>query len=127
MTETTLKERFKQFAIDIILFGKMIPKQQKYFNLKGQIFRSGTSPAANYRAACRAKSGPDWVNKLKIVEEELDETQLWLEVIVAVFPDIKDQARKLWKEADELLRITISSINTSRKNTKSQRWPINRK
>ena len=127
MTEAILKERFKQFAIDIILFGKMIPKQQEYYNLKGQVFRAGTSPAANYRAACRAKSGPDWVNKLKIVEEELDETQLWLEVIVAVFPRVKDQARKLWKEADELLRITVSSINTSRKTTKSQRWPINRK
>jgi four helix bundle protein len=127
MTETTLKNRFKQFAIDIILFGKTIPKTQEYYGIKGQIFRSGTSPAANYRAACRAKSGPDWVNKLKIVEEELDETQLWLEVIVAVYPTVRNEAARLWKEADELLSITVKSIKTSRKNTKSQRWPINRK
>ena len=47
-----------------------------------QIVRSGTSPAANYRAACIAKSEKDFVNKLKIVEEEIDETTHWLSIII---------------------------------------------
>ena len=47
-----------------------------------QIVRSGTSPAANYRAACLGKSDKDFLNKLKMVEEELDETAYWLELIM---------------------------------------------
>lgn len=74
------------------------------------------STAANYRAACRGKSGPDFINKLKIVEEELDETMFWLEFLVAVLPEIRTDIVPIYKEADELLAITVSSIKTARKN-----------
>jgi four helix bundle protein len=84
--------------------------------LKGQIIRSGTSSAANYRAACRHKSNPDFIAKMGIVEEELDETMFWLEFAVALSEEWKPAVAPIWKEANELLSITITSIKTSRKN-----------
>ena len=80
--------------------------------------RSGTSPGANYRAACRGKSSPDFINKLKMVEEELDETQYWLELFVAILPEMRGEVAPLWKEADELLAIIVASIKTSRETNK---------
>ncbi len=79
-----------------------------------QVVRSGTSPAANYRAACIAKSGKDFLNKLKMVEEELDETQYWLELMVdvGIFP--KEKLEPLIVETTELLSIIIKSIVSTR-------------
>lgn len=115
MSEDQLKKRFKDFAIAVIFFLKELPDTFEIRPFRNQMIRSGTSPGANYRAACRAKSGPDFVNKLKMVEEELDEPQYWLELIVAVLPEKRQTAGKLWKEADELLSIIVASIKTSRK------------
>ena len=80
-----------------------------------QIVRSGTSPFANYRAACRAKSEKDFLNKLKMVLEELDETGGWLELIEEndIFP--KERIELLQQESDELTRIIQSSITTMKK------------
>ncbi len=80
-----------------------------------QIVRSGTSPSANYRAACIAKSEKDFINKLKIVEEELDETLHWLTLIkdCEILPSERMQDIK--KERTELLKITVSSIISTRK------------
>ena len=77
-----------------------------------QIVRSGTSPSANYRAACLAKSEKDFVNKLKMVEEELDETCHWLDLIIAceIFPE--KRVESLHSESQELLKIISSSILT---------------
>ncbi len=79
-----------------------------------QIIRSGTSPGANYRAACLGKSDKDFLNKLKIVEDELDETIYWLEIIKdeeLVKPKLLEG---LLKENEELMRIIVSSIKTMR-------------
>lgn len=77
-----------------------------------QIVRSGTSPAANYRAACLAKSEKDFINKLKMVEEEIDETSHWLSIIIdtELLPANKVQA--LYEESIELGKITTKSITT---------------
>lgn len=74
-----LKNRFKNFAIQIILFSRELPKNVECKTIQGQVIRSATSTGANYRAASRAKSKADFINKLKIVEEEMDETMYWLE------------------------------------------------
>ena len=79
--------------------------------------RCAPSSAANYRAACRGKSTPDFINKLKIVEEELDESMFWLEFVVALSADLRPAVVPLYKEADELLSIIVASIKTSRKKT----------
>ena len=79
-----------------------------------QIVRSGTSPGANYRAACRAKSDRDFINKLKIVEEELDETEYWIDVITDAELIKPELLVEIIKETKELLAIITKSIITKR-------------
>ena len=79
-----------------------------------QIVRSGTSPAANYRAACLAKSNKDFLNKLKMVEEEIDETSHWLSVIMDAELLSRTQVEDLYDESVELRRIVTRSILTIR-------------
>ncbi len=74
MTETELKERFKQFSLRIVRLVNNMPNSIAGRAIASQIIRSGTSPGANYRTVCIAKSEKDFLNKLKMVEEELDET-----------------------------------------------------
>lgn len=81
MTEAELKFRLKQFSLRIIRLVDEMPYSVSSKALANQIMRSGTSPYANYCAACIAKSDKDFLNKLKMVEEELDETSHWLELI----------------------------------------------
>ncbi len=100
MDEEKLKKRFKEFGIAVIMFLKELPDSFEIRTFRNQMVRSGTSPGANYRAACRGKSGPDFNNKLKMVEEELDETQYWLEMVVAILPEKRSAVGVLWKEAD---------------------------
>ncbi len=114
MTETELKNRFKNWAISVVLFTKKFPHGQEFNAVRGQIVRSTPSAAANYRAACRGKSTPDFINKLKIVEEELDESMFWLEFVVALASNLRSDVVPLYKEADELLAIIVSSIKTTR-------------
>ncbi len=76
--------------------------------------RSGTSPGANYRAACIGKSEKDFLNKLKMVEEELDETTYWLELIMDVEMLPKVRVEPLYNESKELYRIIVSSIISTR-------------
>jgi four helix bundle protein len=75
---------------------------------------SGTSIGANYRAACRAKSTADMINKLKVVEEESDETKYWLELLVEAKLVPQEQVESIYKERDEILSMTIASIKTLR-------------
>ena len=81
-----------------------------------QITRSSVSSAANYRSACRARSKADFVNKLKTVEEELDETMFFYEMIAEFNSEAKKELRELFIEANQLLSIIVASINTSNSN-----------
>jgi len=111
-----LKKRFKDFALEVVKFTQTLPSAEKHYQvIIHQIIRSSTSSAANYRAACRGKSTPDFRAKLGIVEE-LDETMFWLEFLVGISEDWRTAITPHWKEADELLAITVASLNTSRKN-----------
>ena len=74
MTTDELKKRLKVFALRIIKLSESLPNTKAGHTLGNQIIRSGTSPGANYRSACLGKSEKDFLNKLKMVEEELDET-----------------------------------------------------
>ena len=69
---------------------------------------------ANYRAACRARSVPDFVSKMSVVEEEADEAAYWMEVLVDAGAVKASALAPLRKEADELVSIAVSSINTAR-------------
>ena len=81
-----------------------------------QIVRCSSSASANYRAACRGKSKADFLNKLRIVEEELDETMHFYELLAEFNENRKQQLRELYIEANELLSIVVASINTTIKN-----------
>ena len=81
MTSEELRTRLKKFAIRIIKLAENLPNTVSGQAISRQIIRSGTSLGANYRAACIGKSEKDFINKLKMVEEELDETLYWLELI----------------------------------------------
>src|SRR5262252_51989 len=82
MTERELLERTKQFALRIFKLGGARSQTIQGSAVASRLIRSGTSVAANYRAACRARSKPEFVAKLGVVEEEADETAFWLELIV---------------------------------------------
>ena len=81
MNQKEMKRRTKEFAKEIILLCRKLPNNREGRLIGDQIFRSGTSVAANYRSACRGRSKAEFISKLSIVEEEADETLFWLEVI----------------------------------------------
>ena len=80
-----------------------------------QLFRSGTSVGANYRAACRARSTAEFISKLGIVEEEADETLFWLEILNELEIVTPKSLEPLMKECDEIISIIVASIKTSKK------------
>jgi four helix bundle protein len=69
---------------------------------------------ANYRASQRAKSTADFINKLKIVEEEADESMYFLELLMEVLNDNKEELKTLHKEANDIVSIVVASINKAR-------------
>ena len=110
-----LKDRTKKFALRIVKMYTQLPKSPEAQVMGKQILRSGTSVAANYREACRARSSAEFISKMGTCEQELDETQLWLELLVESNTVSLEKMKELLSETDELLRITVSSINTTKK------------
>ena len=103
------------FGIRIVKMVDSMPNTVSSMAIAKQIVRSATSPAANYRAACLGKSDKDFLNKLKMVEEELDETEHWLDMIMACGILPEQRVQMLFQENHELLKIITSSILTMRK------------
>ena len=112
MMRDELKERFRQFSLRIIKMVDAMPNTVSGTAVAKQIVRSGTSPAANYRAACLAKSEKDFINKLKMVEEEIDETSHWLSIIIDSGMLPKNRVMDLYDESIELCKIVSKSIAT---------------
>lgn len=81
MNKEELKDRTKKFALLIIKIVEELPNTKTGNTIGNQLIRSGTSVAANYRTACRARSNADFISKITIVEEESDESLFWLELI----------------------------------------------
>ena len=113
-----LKLRTKRFAIDCWKLCAKIPKSREYDSWARQLIRSSGSVGANYRASQRGKSIADFINKLKIVEEEVDESIYWLELFNEVLEYQDTEIARLKKEGEELLAIMVASIKTARKNRK---------
>jgi len=115
MTREEMKQRLKVFAIRIVKMVNSMPNNIAGNAIARQIIRSGTSPAANYRAACVGKSDKDFLNKLKMCEEELDETAHWLEMIMESELLPKNRLVDLYNENLELVKIIVASIKSMRK------------
>lgn len=114
MTPEELKQRTKAYGLRVIHAVQALPRGDVARTLGNQLLRAGTSVGANYRAACRGKSRPDFINKLKIAEEECDESLYWMELLVdsALIP-----ARRLallQQEGSEILAILVASLRTTK-------------
>jgi four helix bundle protein len=110
-----LEERTARFAEDIIDMVKKLPKNSINLRPIEQIVGSSGSMAANYCEANEAESKKDFIHKVGICKKETKETRLWLRLIAHANPEFKEDLRRYWKEANELLLIFSSIVRSSRK------------
>ncbi|MEO8147369.1 MAG: four helix bundle protein [Bacteroidia bacterium] len=120
MDKLILQQRTKNLSLRIFKMVEKLPKTEGARVITYQILKSSSSTAANYRAACRAKSDNDFVNKLKIVEEEADETLFWLEFIEEAGLLKKSLLSNLHTESNELVAIFTASLKTLKSKDKKQ-------
>jgi four helix bundle protein len=109
-----LKLRTKKFALRIIKVFQALPRSEDARTLGKQLLRSGTSVAANYRAVCRSRSKAEFVARMGIVVEEIDETVFWLEILVESGIVTSTRLGNLQREANELCAIFVSSQPTAK-------------
>lgn len=114
MNKEELKQRTKQFAVEIIRFVATFPRKKESNIIGHQLIRSGTSIGANYRSACRAQSRAHFISKMSIVLEEADESQYWIELADFFKWGNSDQRKHLLNEARELTAIFTTSIKTAK-------------
>ena len=120
MTTDELKQRTKSFAVRVTRLVDALPNTVKGRAIANQIMRSATSVAANYRAACRARSRAEFIAKIGVVEEEADETAFWLELIVDTDVCGQSQIEPLLNEAGELVAIMAASRKSAIGNRQSE-------
>lgn len=116
MNRDELKDRTKQFALRVMRLVDAMPNSTKGRALAAQLVRSGTSVAANYRAACRGRSRAEFIAKIGVVEEEADETALWLELIIAGKLLSEKKVQALLTEASELVAVMAATYISARRN-----------
>jgi four helix bundle protein len=121
MTPDELKRRTRAFALRVIRLAESLPRTRAAEVLGRQLLRSGASVGANYRAACRARSNADFIAKMSIVEEETDETIYWMQLLIDAELVKAKAMHPLLQEADELLAITVASVNTARGKPRTER------
>ncbi len=109
-----LKDRTKQFALQVIRLCRALPRSQESLIITRQLLRSATSVGANYRAVCRARSTADFVSKLGIVLEEADETLFWIELLVESGATYPEKIASVRREANELVSIFVASLRTAK-------------
>ena len=124
MDETLFKKRTKQLALRVIKTVEVLPKNRTADVIGRQLIRSGTSIGANYREACRGKSTADVIAKLRIVEEEADESAYWMELLIesGLLPEAR--LSELLQETNEIIAMTVASIRTLQKRDRGS--PVNR-
>jgi four helix bundle protein len=109
-----LRERTKQFALRIIKLFRELPRTEEARVIGRQLLRSGTSVAANHRAACRSRSKAEFTAKMGIVVEEADESVFWIELLVDAHIVRHEQIASILAETNELLAIFAASHRTAR-------------
>lgn len=116
-----LKRRTFAFALDVVRFCRTLRETWEGREFSDQLFRAATRAGANYRAACRARSHADFVNKIAYVVEESDESVYWLEMIAAAELCPGSELPRLLDEAEQLSRIFNQSQLTAKANSPRQR------
>ena len=115
MTEAEFKRRTREIALRVIKLAQTLSKNWVAETIGKQLLRSGTSIGANYRAACRAKSTADIINKLTIVEEEADESMFWIELLIESEIVTESKLKNLYGDIDQVVAMTVTSIKTLRR------------
>ena len=115
-----LRDRTKRFAFDVIDLVKALPRNIATDAIARQLIKAGTSVAANHRAAGRARSHREFVAKLGIVVEEVDEAELWLEALLACQLAPAVLVEPHYREACELRAIFVQSLQTAKHRHGSQ-------
>ena len=113
-----LKTRTKKFALRIIKVSRALPRSPEARVIGYQLLRSGTSVAANYRAACRGRSRPEFLAKIGIVVEEADETVFWLEMLTEAGLVRAELLGDIISEANQLVAIFSASQLTVKRGFK---------
>ena len=120
MNQDELKRSAKRFALRVMTMTDSLPKNAKGRVLGDQVLRSATAVGAGFRAACRARSRADWIDKVGRVLEEADESGYWIELIVdgGLLP--ARRVGPLLQEASELTAIFAAMHKTSKASPKSE-------
>jgi four helix bundle protein len=113
--EYDLAERTTRFAERIVTFARKMPRTPVTISIITQMVRAGTSVGANNREANESVSLKEFRNKIGYCKKEANETKYWLQIMATAVPEMKDDARELWREADELHRIFAASFRTAGK------------
>ena len=116
MNSLEMRNRNKKFSLDILELLEILPNSKTFKLIESQLGRAELSVGANYRVVSRAKSSNDFINKLKIVEEECDECTFFLEILLEKSVNHKELIQKLLSEANEILAIIVASIKSARNN-----------
>ncbi|HET9306198.1 MAG TPA: four helix bundle protein [Candidatus Sulfotelmatobacter sp.] len=109
-----LRQRTKSYAIRIVRLYRSLPPSSDAQVLGKQLLRSGTSVAANYRAACRARSRAEFISKISVVLEEAGESAFWLELLGETGVADPEKLAALLRETNELTAIFGASLRTSK-------------
>ena len=112
--DAQLKPRTKKFGIRAIRLSEALPKTTTGYVIGRQLLRSALSVGANYRAACRARSRADFISKMGIVEEEIDESLYWMEMLAEAGAVKKERLAALMDEAGQIAAMVVASIKTAR-------------
>jgi four helix bundle protein len=114
MDASELRERLLKFAVRIIKLCGSLPDSAEGRLVRGQLIRCGTSPGAQYREACRARSSAEFVSKVESAQQELDETEYWLLIIERTGMVKPAKLLALRSETLELIKIFSSSAKTAK-------------
>ena len=109
-----LEERLIEFAARLIQLSTELPKTAAGRHIASQILRSGTSPAPNYAEARGAESRADFIHKLGIVQKELNETSVWLRILLKKVAEKPENIVAILAENHELSRIIAASLKTAK-------------
>ncbi len=112
MKENVLKDKSYKFAIRIVNLYKYLKKQHGEYIISQQLMRSGTAIGAAIREAEHAESTKDFIHKLNIGLKEANESQYWLDLLMAAGFITKEMYESLSKDCEELLKMLVASINT---------------
>jgi len=122
MTKEDLISRNRKFVLDVLSAVRSLPNDRVYDSLVRQLVRCSTSIGANYRAACKAKSEADFVNKLKITEEESDEANYFLDIIASIDNGrFREVLAHVLEESNQLAAIYAKSVITMKARINARR------